>query len=418
MSVIRTPGNDPRFPPPGSAEAEGGHVTNGAGRRTPVRSKTRSGVGVEERVTTWSDEDYARATGLYQILDEEGRADAARVPQLSLAELVQIFRGMVTSRLLDTRLLPMQRQGRIGFYIGPTGQEAGVIGGAHALTPQDYFVPGLRETAAGLYRGMPLRTHLAQVFGNANDVGHGRQLPCHSGTRASHHIVMSSCVSSQIPHATGIAWAARIKKDPIVALCYLGDGGTSEEDFHVGLNFAAVYQLPVVFVCQNNQWAISTPLELQTASETIAVKGLAYGIPSIRADGNDVFAMYATVKEAVDRARAGGGPTFIEALTYRIGPHSSSDDPTRYRDEAEPEAWRKKDPIARFQKWLVATSTLSGAEQTALSENIDREIREAIALEEQAAPPELRTLITDVYAEPNWILEEQLAELQRVRAKK
>jgi pyruvate dehydrogenase E1 component alpha subunit len=265
---------------------------------------------------------------------------------------------------------------------------------------------------------MPLRTHLAQVFGNANDVGHGRQLPCHSGTRASHHIVMSSCVSSQIPHATGIAWAARIKKDPIVALCYLGDGGTSEEDFHVGLNFAAVYQLPVVFVCQNNQWAISTPLELQTASETIAVKGLAYGIPSIRADGNDVFAMYATVKEAVDRARAGGGPTFIEALTYRIGPHSSSDDPTRYRDEAEPEAWRKKDPIARFQKWLVATSTLSGAEQTALSENIDREIREAIALEEQAAPPELRTLITDVYAEPNWILEEQLAELQRVRAKK
>jgi pyruvate dehydrogenase E1 component alpha subunit/2-oxoisovalerate dehydrogenase E1 component alpha subunit len=418
VSVIRTPGNDPRFPPPGSAEAEGGHVTNGAGRRTPVRSKTRSGVGVEERVTTWSDEDYARATGLYQILDEEGRADAARVPQLSLAELVQIFRGMVTSRLLDTRLLPMQRQGRIGFYIGPTGQEAGVIGGAHALTPQDYFVPGLRETAAGLYRGMPLRTHLAQVFGNANDLGHGRQLPCHSGTRASHHIVMSSCVSSQIPHATGIAWAARIKKDPIVALCYLGDGGTSEEDFHVGLNFAAVYHLPVVFVCQNNQWAISTPLELQTASETIAVKGLAYGIPSIRADGNDVFAMYATVKEAVDRARAGGGPTFIEALTYRIGPHSSSDDPTRYRDEAEPEAWRKKDPIARFQKWLVATSTLSGAEQTALSENIDREIREAIALEEQAAPPELRTLITDVYAEPNWILEEQLAELQRVRAKK
>ena len=414
MSVIRTPGNDPRFPPP---EAEAAHVTNGAGRRGPVRTKSRSGVSVDERVTTWSDEDYARATGLFQILDEEGRADPARVPQLGLAELVRLFRGMVTSRLLDTRLLPMQRQGRIGFYIGPLGQEAGVIAGAHALNPQDYFVPGLRETAAGLYRGLPLRTHLAQVFGNGNDLGHGRQLPCHSGSRASHHIVMSSCVSSQIPHATGIAMAAKIKKDPIVALCYLGDGGTSEEDFHVGLNFAGVYQVPVVFVCQNNHWAISTPLELQTASETIAVKGLAYGIPSVRADGNDLFAMYATVKEAVDRARAGGGPSFIEAVTYRVGPHSSSDDPTRYRDEAEPEAWRQKDPLVRFKKWLTASGTLSESEQMALTEEIDREIRDAIALEEKAPPPELGTLITDVYAQPTWILEEQLAELQRVRAK-
>jgi pyruvate dehydrogenase E1 component alpha subunit/2-oxoisovalerate dehydrogenase E1 component alpha subunit len=382
------------------------------------RPKTRSGTSHDERVTTWSDEDYARATGLFQILDEEGRADPARVPQLGLAEMVRIYRGMLTSRLLDTRLLPMQRQGRIGFYIGPTGQEAGVIGGAHALEPRDYFVPGLRETAAGLYRGMPLRTHLAQIFGNANDLGHGRQLSCHSGTRESHHVVMSSCVSSQIPHATGIAMAAKIKKDPIVALCYLGDGGTSEEDFHVGLNFAAVYQVPVVFVCQNNQWAISTPLELQTASETIAVKGLAYGIPSIRVDGNDIFGVYATVKSAVDRARAGGGPTFIESLTYRIGPHSSSDDPTRYRDEAEPEAWRQKDPITRFKKWLAASGTLSDVEQTALTEELDREIRDAIALEEKAAPPELRTLITDVFAETNWLLEEQLADLQRVRAKR
>ena len=420
MSVIRTPGDaaDPRFPPPGS-ETDVAPVTNGAGRRPPpVRSKTRSGMVVDETVTTWSDEDYARATGLVQILDEQGQADPARVPQLSPAELVQIFRGMVMSRLLDTRLLPLQRQGRIGFYIGASGQEAGMIAGAHAIGAQDYFVPGLRETAAGLYRGLPLRTHLAQVFGNAADLAHGRQLPCHAGSRASHHITMSSCVSSQIPHATGIAWAAKIKKDPIVALCYLGDGGTSEEDFHVGLNFAAVYQVPAVFVCQNNQWAISTPLELQTVSETIAVKGLAYGMPSVRADGNDVLAMYATIKEAVDRARQGGGPTFIEALTYRIGPHSSSDDPTRYRDEAEPEAWRQKDPLLRYKKWLAATGTLAENEQARLTDEIDREIRDAIALEEKGAAPELATLIGDVYAEPTWLLEEQLADLQRVRAKK
>jgi pyruvate dehydrogenase E1 component alpha subunit/2-oxoisovalerate dehydrogenase E1 component alpha subunit len=392
-------------------------MINGAARRGPI-GKARSGVDDADEVTVWTDEDWARATGLFRILDEDGHADPAQLPHLGTAELERMFCGMQMSRLLDQRLLPMQRQGRIGFYIGASGQEAGLVAGAHAIGPADYFVPGLRETAAGLYRGLPLRTHIAQVFGNANDLGHGRQLPCHSGSRASRHIVMSSCVSSQIPHATGIAWAAKIAKDPIVALCYLGDGGTSEEDFHVGLNFAGVYQVPAVFVCQNNQWAISTPLELQTASETIAVKGLAYGIPSVRVDGNDLFAMYATIKEAVDHARTGGGPTFIEALTYRIGPHSSSDDPTRYRDEAEPEVWRKKDPIVRFQKWLVANKVLSEADQARITEEIDREIRNAIAIEEKVAPPELASLIGDVYAVPNWILEEQLAELQRVRGKK
>src|SRR5262249_21315652 len=157
-----------------------------------------------------------------------------------------------------------------------------------------------------------------------------------------HHLVMSSCVSSQLPQATGVAWAAKIRGDKTVALGYMGDGGTSEEDFHVAMNFAAVFKAPVVFVCQNNQWAISTPLSCQTASETIAIKGLAYGIPSHRVDGNDIFAMYATIKAAVDRARAGGGPTFIEGLTYRLGPHSSSDDPTRYRDPAEAENWKRR----------------------------------------------------------------------------
>jgi pyruvate dehydrogenase E1 component alpha subunit len=414
VSVSRTPGNIPD-PRPSSADGE-----PAKGRR-PERSKTRSGLGPVdpgESVEVWSDEDWARATGLFQILDESGHADAARVPALAPEELRRMFRGMVTSRLLDTRLLPLQRQGRIGFYIGASGQEAGIIGGAQALRPEDYFVPGLRETSAGIYRGFPLRTHMAQIFGNANDLTLGRQLPCHSGSRASHHIIMSSCVSSQIPHATGLAWAAKIAKDPVVALCYMGDGGTSEEDFHVGLNFAGVYKVPAVFVCQNNQWAISTPLNLQTVSQTIAVKGLAYGVPSVRVDGNDVLAMYATVKEAVDRARAGGGPTFIEALTYRIGPHSSSDDPTRYRDEAEPTAWReKKDPLLRFGKWLAGSGVMSEAEQAALNDEVDAEIRQAIALEEAAGPPPLRSMIEDVFAEPSWILEEQLAELERVRAR-
>jgi pyruvate dehydrogenase E1 component alpha subunit len=383
-------------------------------------SKIRSGLPANppgEWIEVWTDAEEARATGLLQILDEAGNADPARVPALSPAELRQMYTGMLRSRLLDQRMLPLQRQGRIGFYIGATGQEAGIIAGAHAIGPEDYFVPGLRETSAALYRGLPLRTHMAQMFGNANDITGARQMPCHSGSRASHHVVMSSCVSSQLPHATGIAMAAKLRGDKIVALGYGGDGGTSEEDFHVGLNFAAVFKAPVVFVCQNNQWAISTPLALQTVSATIAQKGLAYGLPSVRVDGNDVFAMYVAIKSAVDRARAGEGATFIEAVTYRIGAHSSSDDPSRYRADAEPEVWRKKDPLVRFRIWLLAQGIFTPASEASLAADLEREIREAIALEEAGPPPALATMIEDVFAEPTWNLREQLDELERVRGK-
>jgi pyruvate dehydrogenase E1 component alpha subunit/2-oxoisovalerate dehydrogenase E1 component alpha subunit len=368
-------------------------------------------------VEVFTDEDWARATGLVQILDAEGNADPARVPALTPEDMVRLYRGMRLGRLLDQRMLPLQRQGRIGFYIGATGQEAAIVGSAHALSPEDYCVPGLRESTAALYRGFPLRAHMAQMFGNANDLAHGRQMPCHSGSRASRHLIMSSCVSTQIPQATGIAWAAKLRKDPIVALCFLGDGGTSAEDFHAGLNFAGVFQVPAVFVCENNQWAISTPVRLQTVSKSLAVKGLAYGIPSVRVDGNDVFAVYATVKEAVDRARAGGGPAFIECLTYRMGAHSSSDDPTRYRDPDEPAPWKARDPIARFARYLSRNAILSEAQQAQIDAELESEIRETVAAEEKVAPPPLETLIQDVTAKPNWILEEQLAELRRVRGR-
>ena len=400
----------PPAPAPTPGELRNGH-----------HSKVRSGFPSElpgEVVEVWTDEEEARATGLLCILDEEGRADPERVPRLTPDELRQMYSGMLRSRLLDQRLLPLQRQGRIGFYIGATGQEAGVIAGAHAITPEDWFVPGLRETSAALYRGFPLREHIAQIFGNDHDLGRGRQMPCHSGSRASHHIVMSSCVSSQLPHAAGLAMAARMKGDKTVTLGYGGDGGTSEEDFHVALNFAAVFKAPVVFVCQNNQWAISTPLSLQTVSRTIAIKGLAYGVPSLRVDGNDIFAMYAALKEATDRARAGGGPSFIEALTYRLGAHSSSDDPTRYRDEAEPETWKRKDPLVRFRTWLLANGVFTAETEAALAAALEAEIRRIIAEEETVGPPLLSSLVEDVFAEPTWNLREQLADLERVRSRK
>jgi pyruvate dehydrogenase E1 component alpha subunit/2-oxoisovalerate dehydrogenase E1 component alpha subunit len=349
--------------------------------------------------------------GLLQILDEDGHADPARVPALPPEELRRIYRGMMLVRVMDERLLALQRQGRIGFYGEARGQEAAVIGAAAALGPRDWIVPALREAGAGLYRGLPLATYIAQIFGNANDVSKGRQLPCHPGTRDSRYVTMSSCIASQLPHAMGMAWAAKIRGDDAVVLGCLGDGATSEEDFHVAANFAGVYGAPVVFFCQNNQWAISTPATLQTAAPTLAVKALAYGFGGVRCDGNDVLAVYACVREAVERARRGDGPTLVEALTYRVSAHSSSDDPTRYRDERVTEQWKRKDPIARLRTWLTAQGVLDAEADQRLRAELEAQVREAIAVEERVTAPALATLVEDVFADVPPHLAEQLREL-------
>ena len=351
------------------------------------------------------------ALALRAVLDDKGIADPTLVPPLSGAEWLRIYRGMVTVRLMDERLFQMQRQGRVGFYGEARGQEAAVIGSAATLEKDDWILPALREAGAAVYRGLPLRTYVAQIFGNAHDPGLGHQLPCHPGTREARYVTMSSCIGTQLPHATGMAWAAKIRGDANVVLGYMGDGATSEPDFHVALNFAGVQKLPVVFICQNNQWSISTPVTVQTASQTMAVKAYAYGFAGIRVDGNDVMAVYGAVKEAVDRARAGGGPTLIEALTYRIGPHSTSDDPSRYRDERITEAWKKKDPIARFRLWLIAQGLLTDESDAALRAAVDTEIREAIAAEEHVAMPALHSIVEQTFAEVPAFLEEQFAEI-------
>jgi pyruvate dehydrogenase E1 component alpha subunit/2-oxoisovalerate dehydrogenase E1 component alpha subunit len=369
-------------------------------------------------VEVWSDEDQARATGLLSILREDGTADAKAVPALDAAALREIYRGMVRIRIIDERLMALQRQGRIGFYAEARGQEAAVIGAVAALAADDFVVPAHRELGAVLYRGLPLHSFIAQLYGNANDIARGRQMPVHPGApRSLNYLPPSSCVATQLPQATGIAWAAKILKKKTVVLGYLGEGGTSAEDFHAGMNFAAVYCTPVVFLCQNNQWAISTPASTQSASETFAIKALAYGMPGVRVDGNDVFAVYAATRAAVDRARSGGGPTLIEAVTYRLGAHSTSDDPTRYRDDAT-EEWTRKDPIGRFSAWLLASGTLDQAADAALRAAIEEELREAIDAEENVGPPPVESLIEDVFAEPTTALREQLADLQRIRAKR
>jgi pyruvate dehydrogenase E1 component alpha subunit len=383
-------------------------------------AKIRAGMGDIEAssVEVWSDEDYRRATGLLQILTADGRTTGTAVPKLEPAALRELYRSMLRARVLDEKMLHLQRQGRIAFYAEARGQEAAVIGAVAAMEAADYIVPAHREVGAALHRGLPMRSVVAQLYGNANDTAQGRQMPVHLATpRALNFIPPSSCVATQLPHAAGLAWAAKIQRKPTVVLAYLGEGATSAEDFHAGVNFAAVYAAPAIFLCENNQWAISTPASRQTASETFAVKALAYGMPGVRVDGNDVLAVYASVREAHARARAGDGPTLIEAVTYRMGAHSSSDDPSRYRDHSEEAAWRDKDPLRRFAIWLGAGKVLDEAGAVALRTAIEDEIKAAVEAEEPAPPPPLRSLIEHVYARPPAALEEQLADLERVRAR-
>jgi pyruvate dehydrogenase E1 component alpha subunit/2-oxoisovalerate dehydrogenase E1 component alpha subunit len=366
-------------------------------------------------------DDEAKARGLFQVLGEDGTPvggagtglDGRPLDVVDPALALRLFEGMVRIRVTDARMMALQRQGRIGFYGEAMGQEAAIVGSAAASEPQDWIVPALREAGVGLYRGMTLDSYIAQIFGNAADPSKGRQLPCHPCDRAHHYVVMSSCVSTQIPHAVGIAMAMKIAGDrDKVCFGFMGDGGTSEPDFHVALNFAGVSRAPCVLICQNNQWAISTPGHVQTAAESIAIKGLGYGLEAIRADGNDVLAVHEAVKYAADKARRGDGPTFVELLTYRVSAHSSSDDPSRYRDEGVTEIWRGvRDPIRRLETYLIARGLLAPGERDAIAQRIEAEVRDAIARQEAVPPPALETLIDDVYEQPTALLREQLAEL-------
>ncbi|HLL25374.1 MAG TPA: thiamine pyrophosphate-dependent enzyme [Kofleriaceae bacterium] len=366
-------------------------------------------------------DDRAKSSSLFQLVREDGTVvDEAALADLDQTLARRLFEGMVRIRVTDARMMALQRQGRIGFYGEAMGQEAAVVGSAAASAPDDWIVPALREAGVGLYRGMTLDSYIAQIFGNAADPTKGRQMPCHPCDREHNYVVMSSCVSTQIPHAVGIAMAMKIKGDKgKVCFGYMGDGGTSEGDFHVALNFAGVTKAPCVLICQNNQWAISTPGTVQTAASTIASKGLGYGIEAIRADGNDVLAVYHAVKYAADKARRGDGPTFVELLTYRVSAHSSSDDPSRYRDEAVTEVWRgQRDPIRRMEAYLVQRGWLAEGEREQLAQALEADVRAAIARQEAVGAPVLGSLIDDVYEEPTWLLREQMAEVERApRAK-
>ncbi len=352
--------------------------------------------------------------GLYQVLDESGAAVAGRRVELPVEVTLAMYRQMRRLRVMEVRMVALQRQGRIGFYGSCTGQEAPPIATAFATEPGDWVFPALRESAIMLARGFPLASYIAQLFGNERDVLKGRQMPSHMSGRSVNQVSWSSCIGPQIPQAVGAAWAAKLKKDPVVTVGFMGDGATSQPDFHNALNFAAVFRVPCVLICQNNGWSISVPTSGQTASRTLAVKARAYGLPGVRVDGNDVVACQAVIAWAVERARKGDGPAFIECVTYRIGAHSTSDDPTRYRSEEEVRRWTEKDPVVRLQKYLQSQGALDAALEARIEEELTEEVARAVDEVESAGPPGRHTLFDDVYDRRPWHLEEQLAELNRL----
>lgn len=351
--------------------------------------------------------------GLYRVILDDGGAAEGRDPDLDAPTLLRMYRELRRLRLLDEKMLLVQRQGRIGFYGEVKGQEATPIAAGFALDAGDWIFPGLREGAVMLVRGFPLATYLAQCWGNALDVQKGRQMPSHFSGRAVNQVAWSSCIGPQVPQAVGAAMAMRAQSKGTIAVGFCGDGATSEPDFHNAMTFAARFRAPVVIVCQNNHWAISVPSRAQTAAPTFASKAVAYGIPGVRVDGNDPLAVYAVMRDAAARARAGEGPTLVESVTYRMGAHSSSDDPTRYRSNEEVAEWARRDPVDRFRRYMVRRGLVTDASDEALLGELTDEIQAAIAEAERHGAPARESLFDDVYAALPWHLREQRDALLR-----
>lgn len=351
------------------------------------------------------------AEDLLRVVGEDGAIVREPDPKVPVPEMVRWYRAMVLTRTFDEKAMMLQRQGRIGFHVPAFGEEAAHIGPVAALEADDWVFPSYRNPGIPILRGVPLRAMFDNLFGNSEDLARGRQMPAHYAFAQARFVSISSPIATQVVQAAGCAMAMKIRKDPHLAITFFGDGSTSANDFHTGLNFAGVFRAPVIFVCTNNQWAISVPLRGQTAQTSIASKAAAYGMPGVRVDGNDILALYRAAREAADRARAGKGPTLIEAVTYRMGPHSSSDDPKRYRPEAEVAAWKVRDPIVRFRKYLERGDHLSANEAMAIQRECESVVNDAAAAAEKSPPPPVTTLFDDVYAQLPAPLAEQCRAL-------
>jgi pyruvate dehydrogenase E1 component alpha subunit len=312
--------------------------------------------------------------------------------------LLTAHRWMTLARVLDARMQALQRQGRVGFYGAATGQEAVNVAAGLSSTPDDWIVPGLREQLVALVRGHPLATYVHHLFADARDPARGRNMPCHPTARDVHYLSMSSVIGTQITHAVGLAYALKLKGVPGAAFAFFGDGATSSNDFHAGLNFAGVLGVPVLFCIANNQWAISVPVERQSAVRVLADKAKAYGLPGARIDGTDFIATCSALRSARARATEGRGPVLIEFLTFRMTPHSSSDDPARYQPAEWAAQAKAHDPVERLERWLLDRGLLDAEAKVRIAAEADGRVREAIAEAESTPPPGPETLTEDVHA--------------------
>ncbi|MDQ1002912.1 pyruvate dehydrogenase E1 component alpha subunit [Neobacillus niacini] len=345
-------------------------------------------------------------TDMIQIINENGEVDESRFKELKIDNelLKTMYHWMLKGKVIDKKFLNLQRQGRIGTYGSYRGQEAAQVGSALALEKQDWIVPSYREAVVSMVHGLDLKTFLMYLKGHFG----GNRTP-----QDMNLMPIQVIIAGQIPQAVGIAWASKLKGENRVTACYFGDGATSQGDFHEGLNFASVMKVPAVFFCQNNQWAISVPFEKQMASETIAQKAIAYGMTGIRVDGNDVIACYQVMKEAVERAKRGEGPTLIEAVTYRQGSHTTADDWTKYRKKEEVEVWvNYRDPFIRFEKFLKKRGLLTEQQIEILVTQFEDEIEAEIAAFEKLSPPPAYEVFDHVYDHPHPELLKQKEELK------
>jgi len=342
--------------------------------------------------------------GPIQILDADGQiVNEELEPDLSDDELKDIYAWMVKARVFDERALALQRQGRLGTYAPLSGQEACQVGSAWPLKQEDWMFPSYREHAVQVVRGQRW-VDVLTYWGGSEE---GNRVP-----DDVNNFTISIPIATQVLHAMGAAWAGKMRGEEMASICYFGDGGTSEGDFHEGMNFAGVFKVGTVFFCQNNQYAISVPREKQTASETIAQKAIAYGIEGVQVDGNDFLSVYHATNEALEKARSGGGPTLIEAVTYRFSHHTTADDYTRYRSEEEVEAWKEKDPLIRFRKYLENQDLWDDAAEEKLWEDAKAEIAAAVEEYENLPERDVEEIFKYTFEEMPWNLQEQLEELR------
>ncbi|KAG6475651.1 hypothetical protein ZIOFF_064880 [Zingiber officinale] len=352
----------------------------------------------------------------YCVLDDNGQTfSKSKFQELSKEDAVKMYIDMVTLQVMDTIFYEAQRQGRISFYLTSIGEEAINVASAAALKIDDIVFPQYREPGVLLWRGFTLQEFANQCFGNKLDYGKGRQMPIHYGSNRLNYYTVSSPIATQIPHAVGAAYSLKMDGKKACTITYFGDGGTSEGDFHAALNFAAVMEVPVIFFCRNNGWAISTPTTEQFRSDGAVVRGQAYGIHSIRIDGNDALAVYSAVHAAREMAIRESRPILIEALTYRVGHHSTSDDSTKYRSTDEIEHWRTaRDPVSKFRKWVEGNGWWSDVAEEEHRNNTRKELLRAIQMAERTQKPSLSELFTDVYDQVPRNLQEQERTLREI----